>query len=562
MASLHNSLVRSMRLLRELSLSQRMAILLGGALIAGSLAWMAQWAATPELAPLFSESLSGQDLTRVQAGLDAMGQTHRVDGGRVLVPSAASRPSIIARLQQQNQAPHDTSVTFASLVQETNPWISQAENARRWTIALQKELEGALASLSGVREAHVFLNLNAKPRGFSREQPESSASVTLITGGEPVTRELAQSAARLVSGAVRGLSPRMVQVVDASGGTALEWDDSLDAAPGLYRLKRQTEREVAGKIQRQLDFDPALRVNVQVVLDHERTSQQEIVPTEPVEIERSVSSTGTTRARAAAQPGVQPNTGLAVGGGSGDESSVSETSDVKNQPAVSTRTSAKTPGEIRQVFAAINVSRSYLASVYRRNNPQTEEEPTEQQVQQVFDAQKARIVSQVEKLVLPPSAEQVAVDWYYDSIAAVDAPSGSTMDISLDLARNVAPAAGLGLLALLSIGLMLRMAKKGHDGDAFALEIGLPTEVIDAARRAREAVVKATAVRKARAEAGVPEETTGAPIPGSRKLEGVLEGQELNEADAGVATMVEQMSDLIERDPQSMAAMVERWMGP
>ena len=559
MASVQETFSKAIAQLRDMTLPQRLTILLGAVLVAGSLVWMAQWAAEPEMVPLLSQGLTPEDVAQITQGLEVMNEPYQVVGSQVLVRGGAEKTRILADLQQNNRLPADTSITFESLVKEANPWISQEENQRRWTVALQSRLSSVLAQMAGVQSAHVFLDLNARARGFSRQQSPHSASVTLtMRGGETVSRGLGLAAARLVSGAVRGLGVRNVEVVDASGRPVLDWEDEQgDGVSALHRLQKAQERETAKKLRDQLSFDPKLRVNVQVVLDHTTTRINDSKPYEPVEVETTRTSTNRVNSRSSGQPGVQPNVGVAASGGGGGETFESVTDDKRLQPGVLTTEESTPRGEIQQIFAAINLSHSFLAGVYKRNNPDAGE-PSEAQIQQVFDSQKTRIASQASKLVLPPKPEQVAVDWYYDVADAPEAAAPSTADMSFGFLRRFGPSGALGLLAIFSLFLVTRMARSTDSGSSIGLEIGLPQDAIDAARKAADDLKAAERTREASDQAGA---GGGAvPIPIGAAADDLLEGQEVSPSTAQLSRLVEQVSTLIKEDSQTAASLVDSWI--
>lgn len=572
MASAHDAFNGAVERLQQMSLSQRLVIAMGALLVGGSLAWLGQWSTTPEMTPLLAQPLGGEELARVQAGLDAAGIQSRVVGSQVLVPVSANRQALLAQLQQGGNLPGDTSIGFASLVKEANPWISQEENNRRWTVALQSELERVLGQFSGVRQAHVFLDLNSRSRGFSREQPGASAGVTLIMqGGESAPRSLGLAAARLVSGAVRGLRAESVSVVDGQGRSVLDWsDEAADSAPGLHRIQKQKEDEIAAKIREQVSFDPAARISVQVSLEHATTRVEDTEPYDPVAVERNYSNTKSTKGRKGSQGGVQANTGLEASS-VGDEVSSTETEDTRYQPLAKLTSTARPAGELTRAFAAINISHSYLVSVFKRSNPDGGE-PGEPQVQQVFDGMKDRIARQVAKLVVPPEPESVAVDWHYDGLV-IAAPAGrgagsgteaGTAPFSLDLAQRIGPAAGLSVLAFFALMLMMRMAKQSHQNEAFGLEIGLPKEAIEAARRAKSDATRygAATVKAMEAAENAPRIAQPTPpvFPTTLKAEALLEAQEVDVHAAAVTTMLEQVSNMVGENPDAVAAMVENWI--
>ncbi len=559
---MQKSIGQSLRQLSDLNLSQRVAIALGALMVAGSLAWLTQWASSPEMTPLLDQDLSGEEMAAVRSGLEMMGEPYQISGSRVLVSSGANLPSLLAHLQQTEKLPSDMSAGFSAMIRESSPWVSQEENNRRWTVALKSELERVLRQMAGVKSAYVFLNLNGRERGFSREQPAASASVTLaLRSGEPVPRSLALAAARLVSGSVRGLPLRNVEVVDSGGRVALEWDqEDESAAPGLARLRAQHEREVENKIARLLDFDPKMRVKVQVVLDHTSRRTEASEPIDGVTVSETTSETVSSRGRPGGTPGVEPNVGLSAGAAQpADDGQRTETREAQFQPGVTTSSQATPAGGVQQVYAAINLSYSYLATVLKRQQPELET-PTEEQIQEVFERQKARIQSQVSKLVLPPDVEQVAVDWYYDVMDEPAPQESAPMSEPMALASQYGPAAGLGLLALVSMGLMLRMARRADAGTALAQEIGLPKEAIEAARKAAEDLKMRTpsiaAARQEDAFAAVASE----PAAAGAAAAGLLEAREVDPNTVQVQAMIEQVSNTAEADPASVAAMMSAWM--
>jgi len=570
MASVQQGIVRAARHLSEMTLSQRLAVGLGALLVVSSLVWLGLWAARPEMVPLLDQHLEPEDLALVRSGLEALGEPYRISGTQVLVPASANRQAILAALQQAEKLPADTSIGFAQLVKEANPWISAQENDRRWTVALQSELARVLRQFNGVKHATVLLNLNARPRGFARTQPEATASVTLFTrGGEPVSRSLALAAARMVAGAVRGLPVRNVEVLDGENGrVALDWDSEEEGtASALHRLRRQLEREKELQIKEQLGFDRNALVSVSCELDHASLHVQDSLPSEGVLVREESESTATVRSRRSGQPGVQPNVAVEAATGSGADTTTQERRQSEFTPGMKTSTQDIPAGSIKRITAAVSLSYSYLASVYRLNNAEAET-PTEQQIEQVFARQKEQIAAHVARLLVPPEPSQVSVTWHYDVLEPPAAVGSDVLDTSLELARRYGPVSGLALLALLALGMTMRLARQQDRGEAFGLELGLPAEAIAAAKRAAESVQKVAgrpAVATA-AVAGASGETAGAearpaaPIPVGEAVEGVLEAQEVDETTVKTAHMIEQVAKMAQQDVDTLAAIVDKWV--
>lgn len=572
MASVQESMNQAVRQLGDLSASQKIAIGLGLVLVAGSVAWLGQWATTPEMTALMQQPLSAEDLARVTAGLDAAGESYKVQGNQILVKNTANRAQLWAQLQQADRMPADTSMGFTAMVKESNPWLSQEENNRRWTVAMKTELEHVLKQFSGVRNASVFLNLTSSGPRFSRNRAENTASVSMtLSSGEPISRGLALSAAKLVAGAVQGLPLHNVEVVDGNGSPVALWDEEGGAAEGIQRRQRELEQQIARKIRDQLSFDRRIRVNVQVDMDLTARENNATVVGDAVEISREQKTEKTNRARKGGVPGVEPNVGIsAAAGEAGGDSSSTEVTTTTQQPG-STVTRESTPaGGIKSVFAAVNLSRSFIESVLKKKNPDNAK-LTDKQIADEFELQKAMVISQVTMLVKPQKPQQVSVNWYYDAPDAEPAAQAGAADSSMQLMSRFGAPAGLGALAIVALAMTLRMSKRREEGDSFGLELGLPRQAIEAARKAAEDLggYRPTPRRSSggaggsgSAEGGYGGDSSasGAPIPMSMMDESVLVAQEVDPGTAQVNQMIEQVSQMADQDIDSLATLVEKWI--
>lgn len=579
MAGLQDTISRATRNLGNMTLSQRLAVGMGVMLVAGSLFWLAQWAAKPDMAPLLNQALDADELAVLRTGLDAMGEPYTVEGSQLMVRATANRPAIIAALQQAERMPSDTAASFAELVKEANPWISGQENDRRWTVALQSELARVLRKFNGVKQASVILNLNARPRGFSQRESEATASVTLFSqGGEPISRSLALAAARMVAGAVRGLPVKNVEVIDGSSSrAALDWEGVEDGgASNLHRQRRQLEQDKALQIREQLSFDPHALVSVSAELDYSSVQENNLTVSEGIKVETENDNVTTSRNALSGQPGAQPNTGMSVGEGGGVENSSTSTRkhDV-TEPSRLTSVKQTPAGVPKTISAAVSLSRSYLAGIYQRNNPESESPPTDEQIVEIFNKQKDAIVTLLSKLTIPQDAEQVSLAWHHDVEPAVAEASGA-LDTSLELAGRYGPASGLGLLALVALGMMFKMSKQKGGGESFGMEIGLPADAIEAAKNAAEnlrtssrrgprgagggAGARAGDGSYGRASNAAIEPEPMAPIPVGQGAEGVLEAREVNESDVQISHMVEQVASMTDEDGDAVASLIENWI--
>lgn len=559
--------------LRDVNPSQRVALILGGALVAAALLGLGQWAAAPEQSPLLDQELQPDELARVQTALQMMQIDHQVRENRVYIPTGANRAAILARLQEEGQLPSNTTVGLAAMVKESDPWISQEENNRRWTWALQTELERILSEFEGVRDAHVVLNFNTQQRSFTRTAPPSSASVTLnMKGGEEVPRRLALAAARLVSGAVAGLAVKNVQVVDAGGRSALDWDIEQDPASALKAYRQQEEKRFTDLIRRQVP-DPQALVSVRVELNSTASRTETSTPSRGVERSTETTTEQRSKLRPNEQPGVQPNVAVAAAGARADESDAREMNKTEYATGVAMRTETRPAGDVESVTAAISLSSSYLEGVYRVANPEAAP-PTDTDLEAIFQAERKRLAGQLALLVKPPSEENVAISRHYDSALAPPGPqTAGVLAESMDLLKQHGPQAGLALLALASFGLMMRLARKNDGGESLGLELGLPREAIAAARSAAADVAE---LRKrgggrtgrrsggegemALGDDGVPAAGAVLDVGAAQSAEGVLVAQEVDEITVQSRKMLDQITTMTDSDAAGVAALLESWI--
>ncbi len=579
MGALQKALSQVMTRLRDVSVSQKIALLLGGTLVAVSLIWLAQWAASPEMVPLLPQDLQAEELAQIQSALDALGERNEIRGSQIYVSSGVNRPALLAQLHQQNKLPANTSVGFAALVKESDPWISQAEHDRRWIVALQTEIEAVLRQFRDVQSARVFINLDTSGRRWTRREPEKSASVTLIMKqSEAVPRPLAIAAARLVAGAVNGLTAERVQVLDASGAPALDWNLERDPGNVLSRRLAEAERRYTEKIRRQV-ADPRALISVQAELNSTARNTETREVLKPVETLMEREEETTTTARNREVPGVQPNVGAAIGTGGTDQNHRKERIKTESEPGYSQKREATPAGDVQQVTAAISLSYSYLEGIFRHANPEGET-PTEEDIEAIFQQERDRLQPQIAKLVKPQVVENVAISRYFDTaLAAAEAEPAGAMDQTISMVQSYGPQTGLALLALLSLGLMLRMARKPDEGEPFGLELGLPSEAIAEARQAADdlGVVITGANRGAPAGGPGPATYGGSPVATgdgaegeastvevpmqqAAATEGVLVAREVDSEMVQISKMVDQIRELSETEPDSVASLVEQWI--
>jgi flagellar biosynthesis/type III secretory pathway M-ring protein FliF/YscJ len=334
-------------------------------------------------------------------------------------------------------------------------------------------------------------------------------------------------------------------------------------------LRRQLEREKESQIKEQLSFDQRVLVSVSVEPDYSSMQVQDSTISEGVALKEETDSTNTVRTSRSGQPGVQPNVGVEVGSGNGADTTTADRSETTYEPSRRTSVTQTPAGVPKSITAAVSLSYSYLTGICRLNNPEVET-PTRAQIEEVFAKEKDQVTTQVAKLVIPPEPDQVSVVWHYDTLDPEEevGTSTTTLDTSLDLVGSYGPTSGLALLALLAIGMMMRLSKRKDAGESFGMEIGLPKEAVEAAKKAADDLQK---VARASGRAGASRGAVLSGLPGGEQLDavslpigqgtdGVLEAHEVEESAVRTTQMIEQVSEMTRKDAEGVAQVVESWV--
>ena len=207
--------------LATLNRSQQMVIGLCAVLIAGSLLWLVRWSSDPVYVTLLPrQPMSALEIENAEEVLRANGADYRIDQDRILVRSE-DRHRLMSALNVADALPSELAITFATLMEDDSPFRPESENASRRNIALGNELARIIAASPDVAAARVIVQPLAR-RAIGNRNAPASASVSLtMVSGRSLTNDRVRGVARLVAGAVAGLEPHMVAVVD--GNTGRPW---------------------------------------------------------------------------------------------------------------------------------------------------------------------------------------------------------------------------------------------------------------------------------------------------------------------------------------------------
>lgn len=543
--------------LRVLSVSQRLAIGLCAALAAVSMLWLLQWSTKPELVPLLTHDFSYDELDAAEKSLKDNGVPYEIRGTRLLVPARA-RHNALRLLHAAEALPDGGMFDMEAVVTDSNPFQSPEARVYAQTYAKGNELAKIISTSPYVSSASVILNPVTKRRlGGITDIPSASVTVKLA-GGREMTQEVVEGFAKLVAGAVAGLKPHRVYIIDAKTLRSYGVPQPGDAASFdvLSMIKRHEEHYLA-KILGKLSDIPGVQVAVTVELDLTKRITQNIKHDPPQPKIESSNSAEQSSAGRATEPGVQANLGQALtAGGSGPSNSTEETSVENFEPKISqTETIEQMPFATRHVTAAVGIPRSFIVGVYRAQHAEDADDPKDDDPDfiSIRDAQVLRVKTSVERIIMAKTPNDVEVDVYPDMEWTADGSSWSRAPGGLRLAEqgadsfdaealisSYAPQAGLVAMALVSLFMMMRMVRKSSELAG------------DRARVIRDA-------------AEPPEDdmmlTVGpSPIGEAEVSESALTGQELDPESLRYQELGQEVSKMVEDDPASAAELVRQWV--
>ncbi len=538
-----------------LSVSQRLALGLCAALIVVSLLWLMQWSTTPDLVPLVNYEFNYDELTAAESAIEAKGLPYKTRGRRLYVRSV-DKQNLVRVLHEADALPEGSLFDMASVVADDNPFQSPEARKFAQNYAKGNELAAIIATSPSVTSARVMIQPVQKRRlGGRGSEPKASVNVALTPGTE-MTTAMVEGLAKLVAGTVAGLKPYNVYVTDTR--TMQSYSVPHPDDPGsvdFLGMVKQREAHYVAKIMNKLADVPGLRASVTVDLDTSKLVKQTQTYHKPEPKTESTETSVQSSGSSPSETGVQPNLGTAVTAGpsgGGNTSDKSDTDYYEPKPN-ETVTEEKLPFGTKRITATVGIPRSFVVSVLRAKSPDAAENPADDDpaFAGVRDAQVARVKRSVERII-QGGPNDVEVDVYPDmtwttdggtyapgpgGIAAIGGEPGGFDAIGL--ARTYGPQAGLGLLAVMSLVMMMRIVR----GSAEAMAGRGPKRDAAAAEEAEQLLAGgAQAVGRASASSGF------------------LVGRELGEDALRAQELSSEVARMVEEDPEGAAELIRKWI--
>lgn len=555
MDPLRQRLARIQAQLTTLNRSQQMVIGLCAVLVATSLLWLVRWSADPVYVTLLpKQPMTALEIERAEEVLRANGADYRVGGDRILVRSE-DRHRLMSALNVADALPTELAITFASLMEDDSPFRPESENASRRNIALGNELARIIAASPDVAAARVIVQPLAKRAIGSRNAPASAAVSVTMVSGRSLTNDRVRGVARLVAGAVPGLEPHMVAVVD--GSTGRPWivpHPEDEVAFGLLDERKKYENHLLAKIMEQLAYIPGVLVAISVELDTEQIQTTTTTWDDGALQQDTTFETESNTGGAQSGPGTNSNVGMALSAGGSPQHSTSTDSKqtfYEPRPVEQVQTK-KMPFAPKRATASINVPRSYVAGIHKATSG-TDTEPTDTELDPIKALERARIQGLVQNVLMSMDSNDVQVDFYYDlkpgEAVFAEVTGGLAMGGTLPDAgwwstlKDYIPQLGLGLLGLIGLATMVRMVRKS----AQIAEVRRPSPPFEG-----ESDVSTGSDGILTVEGG--------PVGMAAVSEGYLTGHEVDDETLRAHELRQQVSTMVEENPDNAADLIRRWV--
>ncbi len=244
---------RYQRTFAAFTTGQKVVAVLGTAALVLAGFMVFKWAATPNMAPLYS-NLSSEDAAAVVEQLDADGVPYELgnNGSSIMVPQDQVYSTRISLSGEG--LPSNSGDGGYAILDEQDISTSEAAEQTNFKRAMEGELSNTIEAIDGVDTAIVHLALPEK-QIFADEQAPATASVLVDTApGDELGPDQVQAIVHTVASSIDGLDPEKVTVADSSG-RVLSSTDGADGA-GLSGHAQQIE-----------EYQNELQVRVQAMLD-------------------------------------------------------------------------------------------------------------------------------------------------------------------------------------------------------------------------------------------------------------------------------------------------------
>ena len=567
MERLRQAMATIRKYLGGLTPTQRVLIGSIGVIAAMAMFLVAQYAGRPALVELLP-GVAPADQQRAATILRASNFAVKDQDGRLMV-DPATQGRALAVLQEENSLPDDTTVLFRNIIDKQSWQNSRTQNEQIYQIALQNELSRVIGNFRGIKSATVLIDA-PQAQGLGAAVRKPTASVTVFTeGGRAIEQSTVDAVASLVSGAKAGLAVQNVRVIDGTSGRQRTPTAEDDTTPNQYRETVAAEEDRKRKQLLELvSHIPGVVVAVTAEVDLTRRDWQSTTYNSPEEggtVSLPARETKTTNTEGgtsigAGEPGLRSNQSQDISRGAGSGGPRSEKKD--SQMEMDNRIGSKVErvsdarGNPTRYAASVNVPEGYVETLVKRAKELAGAGSggaasgaavtvSAQEIKDRFDELAATITAS-----LMPHLKTSQTDGVVNvSLVPIEIPgtgtgieskaglfgTGGGGVLALGDGSSLIEKGVLGLLALVAVGMMVMMVKRGGKSP----ELPSPAELM-----------------------GVPPvlETGSSVVGEADETETAMAGIEIEEDSVRVQKMLEQLSEMVTNDPSGTTRMLNRWL--
>lgn len=450
---------------------RRTSLVVGATLSFALTAILWGYAAYDPMVVLFPRPMDAKTTATVLDYLD----THEVDyrleagSGRIHVPRSV-RDRIAVDLQGSSMMPG--AIGGMDLLKDAPIGTTQFMERRRWTMALQSEIESQINGFDQVLASKVLLSVPEQSLFVEdRVDPSASVYIELKTGATLSVEEGARVAA-MVAGAVPRLAPDRVEILDSELRVLhamKEHDAQYGVSTEIAQLQRQYDAYFTGKIERLLErvVGPGkVAAEVHVELDHtERTvSQRELDGDNAVVIaQRSREATSQGGGGSGGVPGTQENQPELKAETQTGGHNTNEADEVANVDVPDKQThTASLPGGIISVTASVVVDGTWAAPAAVEGEDAASDADPSAVPELVYTARTPEELAEYSSLIaaaIGVSESAVTVVNHPFARMEMTASAGTTPLVPFAWAEYV-PWAAVVLAMLLTFGFVIRPSMK------------------------------------------------------------------------------------------------------
>lgn len=549
----------------KLSASQRLLIGSLAIILVMSLFVVQQYAARPAMVELLPGVATDEQAQAIRV-LSTSGIQHEMSAEGQIMVAPSTQFAALAVLTEQQAMPSDGQVLFDNLIEKQSWTNSMDQNHQLQLVAVQNELAGVISRMKGIRSASVILSVPRR-ESFSRATTLPSAAVTVFPAAA-IGADTVDAIAGLVASS-RGIPIERVTVIDGTTQRShrARSEDSFTSTTYLEFVRnheRHKHQQIYDMLSSYID-GVIVAVHAQVDTTRRTTTQKQVAPSGQgsstlLKSERT-EDLQRSEPRRGGEPGPRSNTREDVTASASGNAATTTESKTETEFTTEFGTTVEQiidgRGNATKINAVINIPRPYFVDIWRQQQgapaddaaqDEAPAEPSEADLQPIIDAETMRIQGEVLPLIdtstgagSEPGIVQVSM---IPTMPRFAMQGGSTQAGGLinsiggdagvgGLVKNIA----IGALALISLGLVFLTAAKSTKQD----ELPDASELV-----------------------GIPKalEGEGDLMGEVGEADGALEGVELDDDDMQSRKLLEQVTAMVDEDPETSARLLTRWVQP